>query len=206
VAVRNWQRRAVAVGLLLGAATGGTGCSTMPMGIADLQQPPGLAQGTSAQYPVASGVRAPVLPATIPGEAPGRTAPAEIRLVGAPAQPEQATDLPAPRLADHPAVPPGPLPHPDVPTELRKAPLPAYIIEPPDILLIESPRALPDQPISGEHLVRPDGTVGLGLYGSVPVAGLTLDQARAVIEAHLTAFIKNPKVSEDVFAYNSKAV
>src|SRR5262249_39589770 len=35
--------------------------------------------------------------------------------------------------------------------------------------------------IRGEHLVRPDGTVGLGTYGSVPVAGLTLVEARSAI-------------------------
>jgi polysaccharide export outer membrane protein len=61
------------------------------------------------------------------------------------------------------------------------------------------------QQIRGEHLVRPDGTVGLGTYGSVLVAGLTLDQARAAIEAHLSRWLLEPEVSVDVFAYNSKA-
>jgi polysaccharide biosynthesis/export protein len=61
------------------------------------------------------------------------------------------------------------------------------------------------QQIRGEHLVRPDGTVGLGTYGSVFVAGLTLDQARAAIEAHLSRWLLDPEVSVDVFAYNSKA-
>jgi polysaccharide biosynthesis/export protein len=61
------------------------------------------------------------------------------------------------------------------------------------------------QQIRGEHLVRPDGTVGLGTYGSVLVAGMTLDQARAAIEAHLSKWLLDPEVSVDVFAYNSKA-
>jgi polysaccharide export outer membrane protein len=92
-----------------------------------------------------------------------------------------------------------------VPNEISKVCLPPYVIEPPDILLIESPYGLPDQPIGGEHLVRPDGTVGLGTYGSVPVAGLTLDQAREAITAHLLQFLQAPlKVNVDVFAYNSK--
>jgi polysaccharide export outer membrane protein len=60
------------------------------------------------------------------------------------------------------------------------------------------------QQIRGEHLVRPDGTIGLGKYGSARVAGLTVDQAKSVIESVLSAFLLNPEVSVDVFAYNSK--
>ncbi len=60
------------------------------------------------------------------------------------------------------------------------------------------------QQIQGEHLVRPDGTVGLGIYGSVYVSGLTLDQARAAIEAHLSRSLLDPEISIDVFSYNSK--
>ncbi len=41
------------------------------------------------------------------------------------------------------------------------------------------------QPITGEHLVAPDGAVTLGMYGQVSVAGLTLDAAKAKIEDHL---------------------
>jgi polysaccharide export outer membrane protein len=61
------------------------------------------------------------------------------------------------------------------------------------------------QQIRGEHLVRPDGTVGLGIYGSVYLAGYTLDEAKAVIEAHLSHYLQAPEVSVDVFSYNSKA-
>jgi polysaccharide export outer membrane protein len=66
---------------------------------------------------------------------------------------------------------------------------------------------LPDQPIGGQHLVRPDGSIGLGIYGSVQVGGLTLDEAREVIQNHLASRIKREKlqVSVDVIAYNSKA-
>jgi polysaccharide export outer membrane protein len=60
------------------------------------------------------------------------------------------------------------------------------------------------QQVRGEHLVRPDGTVGLGLYGSVRVVGLTLPEAKAAIEAHLTQYLLRPEISLDVFAYNSK--
>jgi len=60
------------------------------------------------------------------------------------------------------------------------------------------------QPISGEHLVAPDGRVNLGTYGSVDVAGLTLDAAKAAIEAQLAKSLESPQVSVSVFAYNSK--
>ena len=60
------------------------------------------------------------------------------------------------------------------------------------------------QQIRGEHLVRPDGTISLGTYGSVYVAGLTLGQAKCVIEKHLSQYLLNPQISVDVFAYNSK--
>jgi polysaccharide export outer membrane protein len=60
------------------------------------------------------------------------------------------------------------------------------------------------QQIQGEHLVRPDGTVGLGTYGSVFVGGFTLDQAREAIEAHLSQSLLQPEISIDVYAYNSK--
>ena len=61
------------------------------------------------------------------------------------------------------------------------------------------------QQIRGEHLVRPDGTVGLGKYGSVFVSGLNLDQAKAALEEHLSKYLLGPEVSLDVYAYNSKA-
>ena len=34
--------------------------------------------------------------------------------------------------------------------------------------------------INGTPLVRPDGTIGLGPFGSVHVSGLTIEQARAM--------------------------
>lgn len=60
------------------------------------------------------------------------------------------------------------------------------------------------QQVRGEHLVRPDGTVGLGTYGEVNVAGMTLAEAKAAIEQHLAQFILNPEISVDVAGYNSK--
>lgn len=60
--------------------------------------------------------------------------------------------------------------------------------------------------VSGEHLVRPDGTIRLGPYGSVPVAGKSLAQVKAAVEAHLRRFLDRPEVRVTVSAPNSKAV
>lgn len=60
------------------------------------------------------------------------------------------------------------------------------------------------QQIAGEHLVAPDGTVNLGTYGLVYVAGMTITEATEAIEEHLKQYLEAPIVAIDVFAYNSK--
>jgi polysaccharide export outer membrane protein len=60
------------------------------------------------------------------------------------------------------------------------------------------------QQTRGEHLVQMDGTISLGSYGCVHVTGLTLSQARCVIEKHLSQWLLNPEVSLSVSAFNSK--
>lgn len=186
----------------------------------------------------------------------------------------------------YPAPPPGPSPNSSAPRELDMVTLPPYVIEPPDILLINAVKivpkpphkiepfdglliralnVLPDQPIAdaffvdpegkvdlgpsygqvkvanlttdeaqaaiqahlsqlfeepivtvslaysagaqqivGEHLVAMDGRVNLGTYGSVYVAGMTIEDARAAIEEKLSQYLDSPQVVVDVFAYNSK--
>ena len=113
-----------------------------------------------------------------------------------------------------------PPPEGTVPVELNKITLPPYMIEPPDVVFVEvmmpplNPdkqpysTALPPQPISGQFLVGPDGTIGLGIYGTVQIAGMTRDQARE----HIREFVakvaeKKPEalqVTVDIAAYNSK--
>ncbi len=60
------------------------------------------------------------------------------------------------------------------------------------------------QLISGEHLVAPDGTINLGIYGSAYVSGMTVDEARRTIESKLSEHFEEPSVSVEVFAYQSK--
>jgi polysaccharide export outer membrane protein len=185
-----------------------------------------------------------------------------------------------------PATPPEPPMQSSVPRELEKVTLPRYIVEPPDILLIEgvklvpkSPHkietfdallvrvtgAFPDRPIddaysvdadgsvnlgptygrikvtgltieeaedevrkqlqqilsdvdvsisllqsagaqavTGQHLVGPDGRVNLGTYGSVFVAGKTIEEVKAAVEGQLALKLEDPEVFVDVLAYNSK--
>ncbi len=141
-----------------------------------------------------------------------------------------------------------------VPSELDMVNLPEYVIEPPDVLLINavlrntpaeeekldridkigdepkkvdpapvkgaprkfgnSVRSLPIQPVYSEYPVRPDGSIFLGVYGSVPVAGLTLKQAAAAIRASLARQVYGDEggiredallVVVDVTQYNSKS-
>jgi polysaccharide export outer membrane protein len=60
------------------------------------------------------------------------------------------------------------------------------------------------QAITGQHLVRPDGTISLGIYGELHVAGMTLDEIRQGLEVYLSQYLNQPVVSVDVLAYNSK--
>lgn len=72
-------------------------------------------------------------------------------------------------------------------------------------VLVTLPDPSAKQAVAGQHLVRPDGTVGLGIYGGVYVAGMTLAEAKLAIERHLQPHMHKPQVSVDVLGYNSKA-
>lgn len=58
--------------------------------------------------------------------------------------------------------------------------------------------------IRGEHAVKSDGSVNLGTYGEVYVAGQTLSQIKTTIETHLAKYLLRPEVSVDVKASRSK--
>src|SRR3954468_1079902 len=115
----------------------------------------------------------------------------------------------------------------NIPRELDKVSMPDYVVEPPDILVVEVLEALPGRPITGERLVRPDGKISLGFYGDIYVAGLTTDEIKEKIILHLREFIndevlgltrldaktgqaedvdpaKSSRVFVDVASYNSK--
>ena len=124
-----------------------------------------------------------------------------------------------------------------VPTELNQVILPRYIIAPPDILYVQVlqapytynlPRKTGEEkatdpvlearvyfsnpmtpaPIDGQHVVLMDGTIDLGIYGSVQVAGLTTDQARERVREFLLKLTNRTpdqlQVRVSVLAFNSK--
>lgn len=161
--------------------------------------------------------------------------------------PDAEETLPAPRIMPRPVTPqPATQPVPDgalvvegfptapvahghgafhtpgVPKEFQKQALPDYVVEPPDILLIQASEAVTSklQPIQGQHLVRPDGKIHLGIYGELPVAGMTVGQVRDTIAQLLLSTVLRDKrdtkdrpftleqvrneVDVDVIAFNSK--
>src|SRR4051794_3658696 len=76
-----------------------------------------------------------------------------------------------------------------IPTEFKKVSMPDYVVEPPDLVLVEVLEALPGRPISGERLVRPDGKISLGFYGDVYVTGLTISEVKEKIVLHLRKYL-----------------
>ena len=101
--------------------------------------------------------------------------------------------------------------------ELAKISLPPYVIEPPDILLIDALRVVPkppfriqsfdtlqvivegtllEQPINGLYVVEPGGMLDLGpSYGKVMVGGQSLEEAQDAVFRHLKRVLREPQVS-----------
>jgi RNA polymerase sigma factor (sigma-70 family) len=65
------------------------------------------------------------------------------------------------------------------------------VFRPGDLITVEVLEALPGRPIAGPRVVRPDGTVGLGFYGDVHVAGLTRHDAKEKIVLHMRKFMND---------------
>jgi polysaccharide export outer membrane protein len=153
------------------AAANGPGAA-----VASLQRQPGLIRPTTYQ----SG---PVLPGkdNLPMPPPGKDD--TLPILPMPQNMPQAPGTTySPQVMGHPPM--GSLPAHGMapaPAELNRVILPPYVIGVSDVLLIESLVKLRTQPIAGPHLVRPDGTVSVGIYGSPVIAGLTIEQARETI-------------------------
>ena len=82
----------------------------------------------------------------------------------------------------------------NIPNEFKKVSMPDYVVEPPDLILVELLEGLPGRPISGERLVRPDGRISLGWYGDVYVAGLTVPEVKEKIILHLRKFLRDEQL------------
>lgn len=112
------------------------------------------------------------------------------------------------------------IPTAGVPTELCKATIPDYIIEPPDVLTIEAIRILPRQPyrlqpldslavqivesigeplLSATSNVDPSGQLPLGpMFGSIQVGGRTIEEVRELIKQRVSQIYEDPQVSANV--------
>ncbi len=65
-----------------------------------------------------------------------------------------------------------------------------YRVKPGDVLDIgvhQEDKAV--RPLTGERVVRPDGTISLGFYGDLPVAGLTRKEIKVKIIEHLRKYL-----------------
>jgi polysaccharide export outer membrane protein len=72
------------------------------------------------------------------------------------------------------------------------------------VVSVQLARVAGAQPVTGQYLVGPDGTINLRQYGVVHVSGKTVTEARVAIQKHLQQFLDSPELSVDVLAYNSK--
>ena len=86
------------------------------------------------------------------------------------------------------------------PTALKPTPK----IKPGDRLLIEVLEGLPGRPIRGERIVRPDGTVSLGFYGDILVAGLDRNEIKVAVINHLRRFLKDEVLGLTVVGPNGR--
>ena len=87
---------------------------------------------------------------------------------------------------------------PSLPAKSRAQPplklMKEYLVEPPDMLLVELLEGLPGRRISGERLVRPDGSVSLGWYGDLHVAGKTMPEIKADLIKLLQRFLTDDQL------------
>jgi polysaccharide export outer membrane protein len=205
---------------------------TAPIGVA----PGGVLPGAQLERPTAISVSADKQPSTSEPPAAADTTLPPPRIAESATLPPTGMAMPPgmavpPEVYGHPdgyGAPPGymggpshkaPFPGAPVPKEFRKQALPSYVVEPPDILYIQATSAItrPEQIIQGQHLVRPDGTISLGIHGTLFVAGLTVAQVKDAIAVQLQSGLgaESPakkrsleaikrELDVDVVAFNSK--
>jgi polysaccharide export outer membrane protein len=100
--------------------------------------------------------------------------------------------------ADQPPLTPYVVDVPDVLLidAVKVVPKPPYHIEPQDTLEIFVQGTLVDQNIAGPYPVEADGTIMLGpAYGSIKVSGFTLSEAQQAIRTQLESIITSPQVA-----------
>jgi Polysaccharide biosynthesis/export protein len=87
----------------------------------------------------------------------------------------------------------GPLPpgYFDLPAPNKNDGTDPSTVKPGQLIQVEVLEAMPGRPITGERVVRPDGTISLGFYGDLRVAGLNRDQIKVKLIEHLRKFLND---------------
>lgn len=78
-----------------------------------------------------------------------------------------------------------------VPRELDKDVTPPFMVEPGDVLLVQPADLDSAVRLPGDQAVLPDGTINLGRYGPVQVAGKTVEEISVLVRAALEAQTPN---------------
>ena len=102
-----------------------------------------------------------------------------------PAEPNPALDSMTKFMADHPNTPD----YYDLAKLPKREGIELAILQPGQTIQVEVLEALPGRPITGPRVIRPDGTISLGFYGDLKVAGLNRDQIKVKLLEHLDQFL-----------------
>jgi protein involved in polysaccharide export with SLBB domain len=92
--------------------------------------------------------------------------------------PDRGTLLESARAVRQPVHPPAP-----VPRELDERVLPPYTVEPGDSLIVQPADLDAPLQLPGDQVIMPDGTISLGKYGEVIVAGKTVRDIENLVRA-----------------------
>jgi protein involved in polysaccharide export with SLBB domain len=84
-----------------------------------------------------------------------------------------------------------------LPRELAKGVASLYTVEPGDVLLVQPSDLDASTRFPGDQPVFPDGTINLGQYGLLVVAGLTVPEVETHVRARIEAAIKDQAASKE---------
>jgi polysaccharide export outer membrane protein len=209
--MRGALKSVAVVGVALVLAAGGTGCLSQKYTVPTFEAPRELVKVNHPEYRIEppdilqiDAIQAMPLP-------PYKVKPLDVLTVSIPAA---LPDAPIKNVypvdpdgmldfgPDYPKVKVNNLTIPEVKTAIETTLKNNPLKEPKAEVTLYQGRGV--QQIRGQHLVRPDGTVSLGQYGSVNVSGATIPEAKARVETHLKQYLQDPEVTIDVLAFNSK--
>lgn len=84
--------------------------------------------------------------------------------------------------------------------EMEATPSPKQVIKAGDQLQIAATNTLPDNPVNDVYTVQSDGSVDLGLYGRVVLAGKTVESAKDAVKELLAKELADPAVTMAITA------